>query len=56
VKGGWRKLLDKELCDLHSLPSIIGIIKPRRMRWEVHVARMGVKRNPFRLLVGKPEG
>jgi hypothetical protein len=30
--------------------------KSRRMRWAGHVARMGEKRNVFRLLVGKPEG
>jgi hypothetical protein len=28
----------------------------RRMRWVGHVARMGEKRNVYRLLVGKPEG
>jgi hypothetical protein len=28
----------------------------RRMRWAGHVARMGTKRNVYRLLVGKPEG
>jgi hypothetical protein len=32
------------------------MIKPRRMRWAVHVARMGGKRNSYRILVGKPEG
>jgi hypothetical protein len=26
------------------------------MRWTGHVVRMGVKRNAYRLLVGKPEG
>jgi hypothetical protein len=29
---------------------------PERMRWVGHVARMGEKRNTYRLLVGKPEG
>jgi hypothetical protein len=42
--------------DLHSSPSIIRIIKVRRMRWAGHVARIGKKRNAYRLLVGKPEG
>jgi hypothetical protein len=28
----------------------------RRMRWAGHVARMGDKRNAYRILVGKPEG
>jgi hypothetical protein len=31
----------------------IRIIKSRRMRWAGHVARMGEKRNMYRLLVGK---
>jgi hypothetical protein len=41
---------------LYSSPSIIKIIKSRRMRWEGRIARMGEKRNAYRLLVGKPEG
>jgi hypothetical protein len=32
------------------------VIKSKRMRWVGHVARMGDKRNAYRLLVGKPEG
>jgi hypothetical protein len=56
VTGEWRKLHDEDLRDLYSSPSIIRIIKARRMRWERHVARMGEKRNVYRLLVGKPEG
>jgi hypothetical protein len=35
--------------------TIIRIIRSRRMRWAGHVARMGEKRNVYRLLVGKPE-
>jgi hypothetical protein len=43
--------------DLYSSPSIIRIIKSRRMRWAGHVARMGQqKKKAYRLLVGKPEG
>jgi hypothetical protein len=56
VTGEWRKLQNEELRDLYSSPSIIRIIKSRRMRREGHVARMGEKRNAYRLLVGKPEG
>jgi hypothetical protein len=40
----------------NSSPSIIRIIKSRRMRLAGHVVRMGEKRNAYRLLVGKPEG
>jgi hypothetical protein len=54
--GEWRTLHNKELHDLYSLPSIIRIIKSRRVRWDGHVARMGEKRNAFGLLVGKAEG
>jgi hypothetical protein len=56
VTGKWRKLHNEELCDLYFLPSIIRIIKSRRMRWVGHAARMGEKRIACRLLVGKPEG
>jgi hypothetical protein len=56
VMGGWRKLHNEKLHNLYSSQSIIRIIKPRRMRWAGHVARMGEKRNVYMLLVGKPEG
>jgi hypothetical protein len=48
--------INKELRDLYSSPSIIRIIKSGKMRWEEHVARMGEKRNAYRLFVGNPEG
>jgi hypothetical protein len=41
---------------LYSSPSIIRIIKSRRKRWTGDVARIGGKRNTYRLLVGKSEG
>jgi hypothetical protein len=41
VTGGWRKLHNEELHNLYSFPSIIRMIKSRRMRWAGHVARMG---------------
>jgi hypothetical protein len=56
VTGEWRKLHNEELRDLYFSPNIIRIIKSRRMRWAGHVARMGEKRNAYRLVVGKPEG
>jgi hypothetical protein len=56
VTGEWRKLHNKELRDLYSSPSIIKIIKSRRMRWAGHAARVGEKGNAYRLLLGKPEG
>jgi hypothetical protein len=56
VTEGWRKLHNEELHNLYSSPSIIRIMKAKRMRWVGQVARMGEKRNVYRLLVGKPEG
>jgi hypothetical protein len=56
VTGQWRKLHIEELHDLYSSPSIIRIMKSRKMRWAGHVARMGERRNAYRLSVGKPEG
>jgi hypothetical protein len=38
-----------------SSPSIIRMIKSRRMRWAWHVERIGEKRNAYRILMGKPE-
>jgi hypothetical protein len=54
VTGGWRKLHNEELHNLYSSPSIIRMIKSRRMRWARHVARME-KKNAYRILVGMPE-
>jgi hypothetical protein len=32
------------------------MIKSRKLKWAEYVARMGEKRNAYRILVGKPEG
>jgi hypothetical protein len=56
VTGERRKLHSEELRDLYSSPSIIRIIKSRRMRWADRVAHMGEKRNAYRLLVENLKG
>jgi hypothetical protein len=56
VAGEWRRLHNEELNDLYSSPTIIRVIKSRRMRWAGHVARMGEGRGAYRILVGRPEG
>jgi hypothetical protein len=56
VTRGWRNLHNEELHNLYSSPSTNRMIKSRRMRWAGHVARMGEKRNAYRILVGMPEG
>jgi hypothetical protein len=56
VTGERRKLHNEELRDLYSSINIVRIIESRRMRWAGHVARIGEKRNAYRLLVGKLGG
>jgi hypothetical protein len=56
MTGDWRKLHNEELHNLYSLPDIIRMIKSRKMRVAEHVARMGDKRNAYRIFVEKPEG
>jgi hypothetical protein len=41
MAGDWRKLHNEEVHYLYSSPTIIIIIKSRRVRWAGHVARMG---------------
>jgi hypothetical protein len=53
--GEWRKLHNEELNNLYSLPSIVRVVKSRRMRWAGHVARMREERGVHKVLVGKPE-
>jgi hypothetical protein len=47
VTGEWRKLHNEGISDLYSSPSIIRMIKLRRMRWAGDVAQMGRKRTHF---------
>jgi hypothetical protein len=55
VKGEWRQLHNEELmiCTAHPM---LFVIRSRRMRWEEHVACMGMRKVVYRVLVGKPEG
>ena len=56
VRWDWRKLHNEELNDLYCSPSIVRVIKTRRMRWAGQVARMGKKRGVYKILMWKPEG
>jgi hypothetical protein len=56
VTGEWRQLHNEELNDLYCSPTIVQVIKLRRMRWVGHVAYMGEGRGVYRVLVGMPEG
>jgi hypothetical protein len=43
MKDCWIELHNKELHNLHSSPSVIRMVKSRRMRWAGYIARMGGK-------------
>jgi hypothetical protein len=43
VTGGWRKLHTQRFHDLYSSPSIIRMIKSRRMKWAGACSKIGGK-------------
>jgi hypothetical protein len=55
VTEGGKKLYNEELHNFYYSPNIIRMLKSRRMNWAGDVARMGEKRNAYRILMGKPE-
>jgi hypothetical protein len=54
--GGWRKLHNEELRNLHASPNVTRMMKSRMVRWAEHMATMGKVGNAYKILVGKPEG
>jgi hypothetical protein len=46
----------QKLHDLYSSPSIVRVIKARRMRWAGYVEHMGEVRGAYNILVRRPEG
>ena len=56
VPGEWRKLHNEELNDLYCSPTIIRVIKSRRMRWAGHVARMGGEESRVQGFGGETRG
>jgi hypothetical protein len=56
VTGGWRKLHNEELHGFYSSPSIVRVIKARRMRWAGHVVHMGEVRGAYNIWLGSLKG
>jgi hypothetical protein len=52
----WKKQHSEELNDPYTSPSIVLVIKSRRIRHAKHLAHMWERRGICRVLVGKPEG
>jgi hypothetical protein len=55
VTGEWRRLYNGKLSALYSSLNIVWVIKSLRLKLAGHVARIGERRNAYRVLVGKPE-
>jgi hypothetical protein len=49
-------MYNEELNDLYYSPTIVRLIKSRRMGWVGYVPSMREGRGMYRVLVGKPEG
>jgi len=41
LAGDWRKLHNEKIHNFYASPNTIRVNKLRRLRWEVHAARMG---------------
>jgi hypothetical protein len=55
VAGGWKRLHNEELHNLHASSDIIIRVIKQRVRWTGPVARMGELRNAYNVLVIKPQ-
>ena len=54
--GEWRRLHNEELHSLYRSPNMVMVVKSRRLRWAVHVARMEESRSVFKILTGTLKG
>ena len=52
----WRRLHSEELHILYRSPNVVRVIKSRRFRWAVHLARMEEGRSAFKILTGRTSG
>jgi hypothetical protein len=48
VSGQFGMLCNEELHDVYTSPSIVQIVKSRRLQWVGHVAKMEETRNAYR--------
>ena len=55
VTAGWEKLHNEKFCNLFSFTDIVRMIISRRMSLVEHVICMGIQRNTYSILIGKPE-
>jgi hypothetical protein len=55
VAGDWRRLHNEELHNLYASTIAIKMIKSRKSRWAVHMARTREMISIYKILAGKPE-
>jgi hypothetical protein len=53
VTREWRKLHNEEHNNSYCPPNIVRVIKTGRIRWAGHVARMGERRDVYRVFGGE---
>ena len=51
VTRGWRKLHNGKLSDLYCSPNSNRVFKSRRIKWAVHVARIGERRDAYKFFL-----
>ena len=56
VRVEWRKVHNEGLRDLYCSPSIVRVIKWRKMRWAEHAARVRERRGIYKSLGGNVRG
>jgi hypothetical protein len=56
VAGEWSRLRNEEPNDVYSSPNNVRVIKSRKIRCAVYVARFGGETWAYRVLVLRPEG
>jgi hypothetical protein len=55
IAESWRRWHHDKLHGLYCSLNITWAIKPRRIRWAGHVARIWERRGAYSVLVGRPE-
>jgi hypothetical protein len=55
-KPFYRKLHIHWVYNSFSLPNVVSVMKPGRVRWVKHVAFVGEMRKEYKIVVGKPQG
>jgi hypothetical protein len=56
VTERWKRVYNEKLHNFCASPSIIRMMNSWRMRWTGHLARIGGKKNVYKIVMGKPEG